>query len=86
MPSISESDILDQMLLPLADIFEAGNTKMYDVRPSCSEEYEPLRECLAGLIAEGSLSDFDGTKSYRLTPNGYTKYKDRIRALRTLPR
>jgi len=48
------------------------------------EEFEPLRECLTTLIAEGALTDFQKTGSYHFTPAGYAKYKPRIDALRTL--
>jgi hypothetical protein len=85
MALLSHNQVLDQILLPLADVFEAGNTKRVTLTPSSSEEYEPLRECLAALTAEGSLGDPENAKVYRLTPLGYAKYKDRINALRTLP-
>jgi hypothetical protein len=47
---------------------------------------EPLRECIAELIAEGSMRDPLGSKVYHLTNAGYEKYKSRIHAQRALPR
>jgi hypothetical protein len=82
MPTIEQ--VLDEILLGLADEFEAGNRKFRYFKPSSVEEYEPLRECLAMLVAEGSLIDFLKTGSYHFTPAGYTKYKPRIDALRCL--
>jgi hypothetical protein len=38
------------------------------------------------LVAECSVLDYLKTKSYRLTAAGYLKYKDRIGALRAMPR
>jgi len=83
---VENTNILDQLLLPLADNFEAGNRSVRTFDPSSPEEFEPLRECIAGLIAEGSVEDFQKMRAYRLTPSGYAKYRERIKALRTLPR
>lgn len=78
--------ILDEILPTLADEFESGNRRFRTFAPSSPEEFEPLRECLATLIAEGSIIDFLKTKSYQLTGTGYLRYKDRIGVLRALGR
>jgi hypothetical protein len=76
-------DILDQLLLPLADQFEAGNPNHWYSFRADVPEYEKLRECLAVLIAEGSvLRNFAGR--FQFTKQGYAKYLPRIKALRTL--
>jgi hypothetical protein len=82
--AITQEKVLDEILCGLADEFEAGNRKFRWFKPGSVEEFEPLRECLASLIAEGSLIDFKKTGSYQLTPAGYAKYKPRVGALRTL--
>jgi hypothetical protein len=83
---MTQNHILDEILLGLADEFEAGNRHFRTYDPSSAEEYEPLRECLAALIAEGYLVDFQKTRSYQLTSSGYARYKTRIDALRALSR
>jgi hypothetical protein len=83
---MTHDEILGSILLPLADEFEAGNRRG---RVPASTEYEPVRKCLATLMAEGSLTEFQiesqKTGMYRLTNEGYRKYKPRIDALRMLP-
>jgi hypothetical protein len=81
---MTREQVLDEILPGLADEFEAGNRKFRYFKPSCVEEYEPLRECLAVLVAEGSLIDYLKTGSYHFTSAGYAKYKPRIDALRSL--
>jgi hypothetical protein len=87
--SMTRDEILYSVLLPLADEFEAGNKRAKTIDPASSEEYELLRECLARLVAEGSLTEFliesQKTGMYQLTNEGYRKYKPRIDALRALP-
>jgi len=83
---MTKHEVLDEILPTLADEFESGNRRFRTFAPSSSEEFEPLRECLATLIAEGSLMDFLKTKSYQLTGAGYLKYKGRIEVLRALGR
>jgi hypothetical protein len=83
--SMTHDEILRSILLPLADEFEAGNTRAKTIDPASTEEYEPLRKCLATLMAEGSLTEFliesQKTGMYQLTNEGYRKYKPRIDAL-----
>jgi hypothetical protein len=76
--------ILDSIVLPLADNYEAGNRHFVSITPSSFEEYEPLRVSLAELIAEESLENFEKTHVYRFTNKGYLKYKPRIGALRSM--
>lgn len=65
---MENSAILDQLLLPLADNFEAGNRSFRTFETSSPQEFEPLRECIAGLVAEGSVEDYLKAKAYRFTP------------------
>jgi hypothetical protein len=81
---MTKTDMLDSILLPLADAFEEGKGHGLPITPASAEEYEPLRECIAELIAEGSLSDPRKMKVYYLTQAGYLKYRPRINALRAL--
>jgi hypothetical protein len=74
---------LDAILLGLADEFEAGNPHGRTYEPSCPEEFEPLRECLAEMISEGWLAQRRPFKIYSLTSAGYRNLKPRIQALRT---
>ncbi|HXN24607.1 MAG TPA: hypothetical protein VOA41_17865 [Candidatus Dormibacteraeota bacterium] len=83
---MTREQVLDEILPGLADEFEAGNRKFRYFKPSSLEEYEPLRECLASLVAERSVIDFQKMGGYHFTPAGYAKYKSRVDALRTLPR
>jgi hypothetical protein len=82
---MTHDEILDSILLPLADEFEAGNRRGRAI-DSASTESEPLRKCVATLIAEGSITEFmiasQRTGMYRLTAEGYRKYKPRIDSLR----
>lgn len=79
-----DSKFLDQVLLPLADQFEAGNPNhWYSFRPGELAEFEPLRECMAELVAEGSVLR-DSTGHFQLLATGYAKYLPRIQALRAL--
>jgi hypothetical protein len=76
-------DILDQLLLPLADQFEAGQPNHWYSFKTGVPEYEKLRECLAVLVAEGSvLRGFAG--HFQFTKSGYSKYLPRVKALRAL--
>jgi hypothetical protein len=74
------ADLLNPVLLVLADIFESNKGYFAEVRPSSDEEKVPLREFLAQQVAEG-LMERQGD-SYRLTAKGYTTYLPQIRALR----
>jgi hypothetical protein len=79
------TEILDQVLLPLADQFEAGNPHhWYGFQPGAVNEYEKLRECMAELAAERSVIRDPSGKLFQFSQSGYTKYLPRIRALRGL--
>jgi len=82
---VTRAEILDDILLSLADAFEASNRNGRTFTSNV-EEYAPLRECIATLIAEGSLTEQGRMGIYRLTPQGYLRHKARIDALRVLPR
>ena len=79
-----DNKILDKILLPLADQYESGrNNRCVVLTVTTPGEFEPFRETLAALRAEGSVNmPIVGT--YQMTPNGYAKYADKIRALRVL--
>jgi hypothetical protein len=82
---MDSSKILDGLLLPLADLFESQNSnRVVTYEASEAEEFEIVRECKANLIAEGSVTNFQGTGGLRFTPAGYSKYRDRVAALRAL--
>jgi hypothetical protein len=81
---IMDTKILDQVLLPLGDQFEAGHpNRGYSFEPGDVTEYEKLRECVAELVAERSVHR-DAFGLLRLSESGYAKYRARIEALRTL--
>ena len=76
-------EILDKILLPLADLYESGapnGCRTFEV--TTAEEYEPFQETMAELRSEGSVSEY--MKGYRFTDAGYRKYSGRINALRVL--
>lgn len=76
-------DILDQLILPFADQFEAGKPNHWYSFRTDVPQYEQLRECLATLVAERSvLRDYAG--HFQFTKEGYTKYLPRVKALRAL--
>lgn len=83
-PATTKDEVLDAILLGLADEFEAGNPHGRTYEPSSPEEFEPLRECLAEMISEGWLARRRPFKIYNLTPLGYRNLKTRIQALRAL--
>ena len=79
-----DNKILDQILLPLADQYEAGrNNRCVTLTVTKPEEFEPFRETMASLRAEGSVNLFAGD-GYQITASGYAKYADKIKALRVL--
>ncbi len=47
------------------------------------EEYEPFRETMAALRAEGSVN-MSAFGTYQMTSRGYAKYAEKIQALRVL--
>ncbi len=83
--AVVDHKVWNDILLTLADNYEAGNRHFVSFDHSAPEGFEPLRTCLAELVAEGSLENLE-MKLYRLTDKGYLKYKPRIDALRSLGR
>lgn len=79
-----DNKILDKILLPLADQYESGrNDRCVELKVTTPEEFEPFRETMAALRAEGSVT-MSPFKTYQMAPSGYAKYADRIKALRVL--
>ena len=83
---MTREEILDGLLLPLAGVFESGNRLVVGPGVQFAEEFEAVRECLAVLEAEGSVTNVEKMGFYRFTPEGYSKFKPRIDALRALLR
>lgn len=82
---MNQNKILDSVLRALADLYEAGNRSWQPIEPESATEYEPLRECMAQLRAEGSvIQPAPSVNLYELTPKGYSIYQARIAALRAL--
>jgi hypothetical protein len=48
-----------------------------------AEEFEPFRETMAALRAEGSVG-MSAFGTYQMTSSGYAKYSEKIQALRVL--
>ena len=53
------------------------------IKSDSSEEFEPLRETLATLRAEGSVS-LSPLGDHQFTSKGYARYSEKIKALRVL--
>jgi hypothetical protein len=82
---LDQNQMLEEILLSLADEFEGGSRVGRTIEPKTAEEFEPLREMLAMQVAEGWLQRENFVNTYRLTNAGYAKHKPRIDALRTFP-
>ena len=82
--AVMKYEALTEILLPLAEQFEADNPRGLALEPARAEESEPLKECLAELIAEGWLTPCCPLNHYKLTKEGYQHFEPRLRALRTL--
>lgn len=79
-----DNKILNQVLLPLADQYESGlHDRCVTLKVTTPEEFEPFRETMAALRAEGSVKLFVG-EAYQFTAAGYAKYVEKIQALRVL--
>jgi hypothetical protein len=74
------TDLLDPVLLPLADLFESDKGYFAVIQALSKDEEVPLREFLAQQVADGLMQEARG--AYRLTAKGYTTYLPRIRYLR----
>jgi|HubBroStandDraft_6_1064221.scaffolds.fasta_scaffold626862_2 hypothetical protein len=87
---MSDNELLDPVLLSLADDFEAHrpNSAGREIKPEPGE-WEALRELLARQFADGlMLYSGHGKPSWlvKLTQKGYTAHRPRIEALRALGR
>jgi hypothetical protein len=82
--AVMKYQALTEILLPLADQFEAGNGRGLQLGPWRTQQSEVLQECVAELIAEGWLEEGSVLNHYRLTAEGYQHFAPRLRALRTL--
>jgi hypothetical protein len=87
---MSDNDLLDSVLLSLADEFETHrpNSAGIAIEP-LPGEWEALRELLARQFADGlMLHTGTGKPSWfvKFTQKGYTTHRPRIEALRTLGR
>jgi hypothetical protein len=80
-----DDNILNQILLPLADQYESGHSGRCVTLKVTPEEFEPFREAMAALRAEGSIKSFVG-EGYQFTAAGYAKYAEKTHALRVLAR
>lgn len=82
--TVIDDKILNKVLLPLADQYEAGhNDRCVSLAVTTPEEYEPFRETMAALRAEGSVK-VSAFGTYQMTSSGYAKYAEKIQALRVL--
>jgi len=82
--AVMKYEVLTTILLPLAEEFEGESRHGLALEPLCAEESEPLKECLAELIAEGWLAHCCPSNRYKLTKEGYQHFEPRLRALRIL--
>jgi hypothetical protein len=77
-------EVLTEILLPLAERFEAGDLDGLQLEASRVETFGPSRECVAELLEEGWLTSGRLSNHYRLTEEGYRHFGPRLHALRTL--
>jgi len=85
---MTRDHVLDEILLVLADHFEAARpNRVCYFSCKSAEEFEPLRECFAWMVAEGFAGSTYTGQSWlvRLTPEGYRHLKPRIDAIRAMP-
>lgn len=79
-----DNTVLNKALLPLADQYEGGhNDRWVSLAVTTAEEFEPFRETMAALRAEGSVNT-SAFGTYQMTSSGYAKYSEKIQALRVL--
>ncbi len=80
--SLIDREILEAVLLPLADQYEAGQgNRWVTLKETLPEEQGPFLETMAALRAEGSVRLSAGG-DYQLTSTGYAKYAAKIKSLR----
>ena len=79
------TELLDQVLLSLAEQFEARGPEYWcSFNPENVTESEQLRECIAELLAEGSIRSNHSAERFQFSRSGYLTYQSRIQALRGL--
>ena len=82
--NLIDNAILNKALLPLADQYEGGHhDRWVSLAVTTPEEFEPFRETMAALRAEGSVN-MSAFGTYQMTSSGYAKYAEKIQALRVL--
>jgi predicted transcriptional regulator len=82
--AVMKYEALTEILVPLAERFEAGDVHGLRLDASRIETAQPLRECVDELLAEGWLTQGLVRNHYRLTEEGYRHFGPRLHALRTL--
>ena len=85
---MSENDILDSILLALADAYETHRNRAVLVEAQTPGEWEPLRAFLAQQSADGLMTYWGTGKptwNVAFTDKGYSTYSTRITAKRALP-
>jgi hypothetical protein len=81
---MNENDVRDELLLPLADLYEVGNRNFLGINPKLRlETYEIERQWLATAVANRWLERAEFKDHYRFTNDGYLEFKPRINALRS---
>jgi len=82
--AVMKYQVLNEILRPLAERFEAGDAHGLKLDSSHMNMPESLEECLAELIAEGWLERCSLLNRYKLTEEGYQHFLPRLRALQML--
>ncbi|MFZ1203830.1 MAG: hypothetical protein WA369_10940 [Candidatus Acidiferrales bacterium] len=82
--AVMKYEVLTELLLPLAERFEAGDPDGLKLEASRPEAFWPLRECVAELLEERWLTAGRLSDHYRLTEEGYRHFGPRLHALQTL--
>ena len=81
---ILKYEVLNEILLPLADQYEAGNPNGLPLVPANVDDSQAFRECLAELGSEGWLTPCRQLDYYKLTHDGYVHFEPRLHALRAM--
>jgi hypothetical protein len=81
---ILKYEVLNEILLPLADQYEAGNPNGLPLPPANLDDSQAFKECLAELGSEGWLAPCFQLDHYKLTHDGYVHFEPRLHALRTM--
>jgi hypothetical protein len=81
---ILKYEVLNEILLPLAEQYEAGNPNGLPLAPANVDDSQAFKECLAELGSEGWLTPCRQLDHYKLTRDGYVHFEPRLHALRTM--